>query len=67
MGAELEGPFGIDANDFSLLGMGLDLSRDLDGLLRSLSRKRILARIDFSDKEQAKARAASGPLDWRRL
>ena len=43
MGAELEGPFGIDANDFSLLNDGLNLSRDLDGLLRSLSKTRMVA------------------------
>ena len=43
VGAELEGPFGIDANDFSLLNDGLNLSRDLDGLLRSLSKTRMVA------------------------
>lgn len=35
VGAELEGPFGVDANDFPLLRMGVALVDDLDAMLRT--------------------------------
>jgi len=35
VGAELEGPFGVDANDFPLLRMGVGLVDDLDAMLRT--------------------------------
>lgn len=36
LGAELEGPFGTDDNDFPLLHMGLALMDNMDSLLRSI-------------------------------
>jgi len=33
VGAELEGPFGVDTNDFPLLKMGLALANDMDSML----------------------------------
>ena len=65
VGAELEGPFGIDANDFSLIKIGLNLCKDLDGMLRSISRTRVLARINYPKEEQIKVREAAAALGWR--
>uniref|UniRef100_A0A7S4IGA4 Uncharacterized protein n=1 Tax=Prymnesium polylepis TaxID=72548 RepID=A0A7S4IGA4_9EUKA len=35
VGAELENPFGTDANDFPLLHMGISLVDDLDSMMHS--------------------------------
>ena len=35
VGAELEGPYGVDDNDFPLLHMGISLVDDLDVMLRN--------------------------------
>lgn len=38
VGAELEGPYGVDDNDFPLLHMGVALVDDLDVMLRNAQR-----------------------------
>ena len=39
VGAELEGPFGVDDNDLPLLQMGISLFDNLDALMRAASEK----------------------------
>jgi len=44
LGAELEGPFGTEDNDFPLLFMGANLCDDLDAMVRTLRRDRVIDR-----------------------
>jgi putative membrane protein len=39
IGAELEGPFGVDDNDLPLLQMGISLFDNLDALMRAAAEK----------------------------
>ena len=56
MGAELEGPFGVDANDFPLLHWGVELSEDLDVMLE-------MAEYEL---DMARHGAYQGPSAWPR-
>lgn len=53
MGAELEQPFGTDANDFPLLKMGDGLCDDLDALLRTANKERVSARHELPSVTRA--------------
>eukprot|EP01052_Picozoa_sp_SAG31_P054165 SAG31_NODE_14268_length_817_cov_1.651811_1_plen_158_part_10 len=44
VGAELEGPYGVDDNDLPLLAIGVSLGEDLDAMLRTVSRDRLMRR-----------------------
>ena len=68
MGVELEGPFGIDDNDFAVLTMGLSLCNDLDAMVRTCNRRRIEARITkYTVQEKASMRHGARVLKqaWR--
>ena len=63
VGVELEGPFGVDDNDFPLLTMGLAMCNDLDAMVRTVSRTRMEARLtSFASTEshQIQGAAAAG-------
>ena len=66
MGIELEGPFGVDDNDFPLLTIGLTLCNDLDSMVRTVSRERMEARLhSFTASEsQEVTEAAQLVLGW---
>ena len=65
VGAELEGPFGVDENDMPLLLDGAKLCNDLDALLRSAHRTRVRARTALQPaEERAAAEAAADELAW---
>ena len=53
VGAELEGPYGVDDNDFPLLHMGISLVDDLDVMLRNAH-----AAADASSRRRSMAQAA---------
>lgn len=64
VGVELEGPFGIDDNDFPLLAMGLAMCNDLDTMVRTVSRPRMEARTFNSSESYEVKRAAGLALGW---
>ena len=61
---ELEGPFGVDDNDFPLLAMGMGLCDDLDALVKSVGRPRREARTFASNESAEMRKAAKAALGW---
>ena len=62
VGVELEGPFGVDDNDFPLLTMGLAMCNDLDAMVRTVSRTRMEARLtSFASTESHQIQGAAAP------
>ena len=66
VGVELEGPFGVDDNDFPLLTMGLAMCNDLDAMVRTVSRTRMEARLtSFASTESHQIQGAAAlALGW---
>lgn len=66
VGIEMEGPFGVDHNDFPLLTMGHALCNDLDAMVRTVSRPRLEARLfQFTPEEEQQIKIAAGlALGW---
>ena len=66
VGAELEGPYGVDDNDFPLLTMGLAMCNDLDAMVRTVSRTRMEARLtSFASTESHQIQGAAAlALGW---
>ena len=69
VGVELEGPFGVDENDFPLLSMGHEMANDLDAMARTVSRSKMEARVQSYTLEESMgmARAADAVLGWASL
>ena len=63
MGAELERPFGIDANDFALLQMGTGLINDLDCIVSTVEEKRMQKRTLYQ-RSPGYGAQASAILGW---
>ena len=66
VGAELEGPFGVDENDFALLDMGLGMCNDLDAMVRTVKRSRVEARVISLSREERESirKGAAAALGW---
>ena len=66
VGAELEGPFGVDDNDFALLSMGANLCNDLDAMVRTANSSRVKRRWGAFEGEEGKIvlEAAKEHLGW---
>ena len=66
VGVELEGPFGVDDNDFPLLTMGLAMCNDLNAMVRTVSRTRMEARLtSFASTESHQIQGAAAlALGW---
>ena len=66
VGVELEGPFGVDSNDFPLLTMGLSMCTDLDAIVRTCNRKRMQARLSPFAKAEGKmiVQSVDRTLGW---
>lgn len=58
LGAELEGPFGTDDNDFPLLHMGLALMDNMDSLLRILRNQRLQGQVTKEKAQRSVTRRA---------
>ena len=66
VGAELEGPFGIDDNDFALLLMGSTMCNDLDAMVRTVNANRIKKRWGAFEADEGRSilDAATEHLSW---
>jgi len=64
VGAELEGPFGTDANDFPILKMGHSLCNDLDAMMRTVRRDEYSKRLQLSSEETLIAKATAENMGW---
>ena len=66
VGVELEGPFGVDENDFALLDMGLGMCNDLDAMVRTVKRSRVEARVKSLSREERESirKGAAAALGW---
>ena len=67
VGVELEGPFGVDANDLPLLAMGASICDDLDTMKRTVDRRRVAQRTavhSLKKEGQRILKAAQNHLQW---
>jgi predicted membrane chloride channel (bestrophin family) len=64
VGAELEGPFGTDANDFPILKMGHSLCNDLDAIMRTVRREQYIKRLQLNSEEKRIAKATAENMGW---
>lgn len=66
VGCELEGPFGVDQNDFPILSMGLSLCNDLDAMVRTVKRSRVEARVTSFSRDEVESirKGADAALGW---
>jgi hypothetical protein len=65
VGAELEGPYGVDDNDFPLLHMGIALVDDLDIMLRNVVRGLVELRAPATSSDPSRPKLPAGASGFR--